>query len=172
MAAAHQLIMSATLQPELSLGAARIKRPTVKNDGARAILDVEDWQLATIVDAGRVRGVVDVRSRSAERRDLRFSVVALEEFKRAVPAAGSGAVASPARTDEQLAELIFGKPQPLIRARWIYRALNCKPSHFYDLVSEKVIRLARGSEQRCGPGGSAVAEWNELGRFIRERRVA
>lgn len=160
--------MPATLQPELALSAARIKRPTVKNDGARAVLDVEDWQLVTLVDQGLIRGVLDVASRDAERRELRFAVVALEEYKRAQLAEAQ----LPERTDEQLAELVFGKPQPLVRARWIYRALNCKPSHFYDLVTERVIRLARGSVQRCGPGGSAVAEWSELVRFITARRVA
>jgi len=152
---------ASTSQPELQLSAARIKRPMVDRAGARAILDVEDWQLETATD--RIDGVLNIASVKCERRELRYAVVCLEEYRREliVP-----------RTDAELAELIFGKMQPLIRAQRIYNRLNCHATHFYDLARERVIKLAKGSAQRSGPGGSAVVEWSALLDFIKKRRVA
>jgi hypothetical protein len=135
----------------------------VDNLGARAMLDAEDWQLAALVDQGLVRGVLDIRSATATRRELRFSVVAIEEYKR-------GLVTE--RTGADLAEILFGRPGSMVKARWVYRALNCKPCHFYLLATQRVIRLAKGSRQRVGPGGSAVVEWSELVNFINNRRIA
>jgi hypothetical protein len=153
--------MATTIQPELSLHAARLRKPVVKRDGALNVLELEDWQLEAVID--RLDGVVNVASPRASRRELRFVVVCLEECKR-------GLVVP--RTDEQLVELIFGKPQPLIRAQRIKSRLMIHATHFYDLARERVIRLAKGSEQRSGPGGSAVVEWSALVDFIKKRRVA
>lgn len=155
--------MPAALQTELSLSAARLKRPMVDRAGARVMLDTEDWQLDRLLDAGKIRGVLDIASRGAERQELRLLVVAIEEHKR-------GLVIE--RTDAELAAMIFGLPRPLVRVQWIYARLNCHPTHLYDLAREKVLCLAKGSEQRSGPGGSAVVAWAELLRFIKERRRA
>ena len=106
-------------------------------------------------------GVIDIASHGAERQELRFSVVGVEEFKRQ---------ARVERTDEDLMRLIFGASVPLVRVQRIYARFNCHPTHVYDLAREKVLRLAKGSAQRTGPGGSAVVEWNELLRFIKDRR--
>ena len=149
-------------QTELPLSAARIKRPLVDRSGARAILDTEDWQLDRLLDAGRIRGVLDIASPGAK-QELRLLAVALEEHKRELVIE---------RTDDELLRLIFGQPQPLVRVQRIYARLNCHPTHLYDLAREQVIRLAKGSTQRSGPGGSAVVEWSELQRFIHERRRA
>lgn len=154
--------MLATSQTELPLSAARLKRPLADRAGARAMLDVEDWQLDRLLDGGKIRGVLNIASPKA-RQDIRLLVVALEEFKRELVVE---------RSNDELAKLIFGQPQPLIRAQRIYSRLNCHATHFYDLAREGVIRLARGSEQRTGPGGSAVVEWAELRRFIQQRRLA
>lgn len=155
--------MPATLQAELPLSAVRVRRPLTDRAGARERLDVDDWQLDRWLDAGKIRGVLDIASRGAEKQELRFLSVAIEEFKRELVME---------RTNEEFARAIFGLPQPLLRAQRIYSRLNCHPTHFYDLAREKVLRLAKGSEQRTGPGGSAVVEWSELLRFISQRRRA
>ncbi len=153
--------MTAPLQSELPLSAARLKKPMLKRDGAKNVLDMEDWQLEAAID--RLDGVLNVASKKAARRDLRFVVVCLEEFKRGliVP-----------RDEHQLAELIFGKAQRYVRAQWVKSRLMVHATHFYDLAEEKVIRLARGSRPQCGPGGSAVVEWDSLVTFIKQRRIA
>ena len=130
---------------------------------ARAVLDVEDWQLETLLDAGKLGWVVDIASRGAERRELRFVTACLEEFK-------AGAVVE--RTTSEIVQLIFGRGQRFVRARWVYRCLNCKHGHFYDLMRERVLPLAKGSEFRVGPGGSGVVEWSTLVRFFETRRVS
>src|SRR6476620_8954072 len=104
-----------TLTQNISTGAVQMRRPTVDNAGARALLDCEDWQLTRMVDEGLIRGVVNVSSAKTERRQLRYAVAALEEYRR-------GQLLE--RTDAALAEMIFGKPQAEVAARWIYRALN------------------------------------------------
>lgn len=157
--------MSANQQLELTLAAARHRKPMVKRDGAKNVLDVEDWQLEAAID--QLDGVLNVASKTATRRDLRFAVICLEEFKRA----GATNAVRKDRTDEELTELIFGKRQPLIRAQWVKSRLMVHATHFYTLAQEKVIRLARGSEQRSGPGGSAVIEWDALVSFIKQRRI-
>jgi hypothetical protein len=158
--------MATILQPELSLPAARLRKPVVKRDGALNVLELEDWQLEAVID--RMDGVLNVASPRTTRRELRFVVVCLEECKRSLRTAYT----PPARTDEQLTVMIFGQPQPLIRAQRIKSRLMIHATHFYDLARERVIRLAKGSEQRSGPGGSAVVEWSALVEFIKKRRIA
>lgn len=148
---------------QTATGAVQVRRPTVDNAGARALLDCEDWQLTRIVDEGLIRGVVNIAAASTERRQLRYAVVAIEEYRRGQ---------LPERTDVALTEIIFGKPQTEVAARWVYRALNFTPAHFYRLTTAKVIRTIKGKSPHAGPGGSAFVAWGELVRFVEQRRVA
>jgi hypothetical protein len=116
----------------------------------------------------RLTGVFDLASKDAGHQHLIFVVECLEEFctGRTLP-----------RTDDELAVLIFGalqKTQGVVSVKRVYRALNCKPDHFYGLTAGRkpALRLARNSAQRRGPGGSAMVAWAELVRFLGERRVA
>ena len=160
-----------TIQPTLSLSAARIRRPALDRRGAIAVLDEEDWQLETIIygpkradrDALKLTGVIDIASRGVNKQELRFLVICLTEYKRGelVP-----------RTAEDLAQLFFGLPQPLVRARWVYRGFACHETHLYDLHREGVLKMAKGCVQRSGPGGGGVFEWDALVDFIKKRRIA
>lgn len=153
--------MSTSLQTELPLSAARLRRPLVDAAGARTLLDVENWQLERLLDAGKIRGVWDIASPKAERQELRLLAVACMEHLKELTVE---------REDAELARLIFGLPEPLVRVQRIYARFNCHPTHLYDLVREKALKLAKGSMQRPGPGGSAVVEWTELLRFLKVRR--
>lgn len=157
-------MMSATTytHPTLPLARGSVRRPMVDRAGARAVLDVEDWQLDGALDTGLIVGVLNIASARAMTRELRFTVSKLEEYQQKN-------VTTPDHAE--LAALIFGREQPLVRARWVYSRLNCHATHFYDLVAEKVLKLAPGSAQRPGPGGSAVVEWAELVGFIKRRRI-
>lgn len=140
-----------------------LKRPVLDRSGARAILDCEDWQLDRDVDEGRVVGILDIACPNASRRELRFPTVALAEAREGKRVE---------RTHEELARLIFGLANPLVRARWVYRSLNCKHTHLYELLNAGALKAQRGSVARTGPGGSVVIAWPELVRFIKARRLS
>jgi hypothetical protein len=166
--------MSTALQPELPLHAARLKRPCVDSNGARAILDKEDWQMEAILDLGAVRGVVNIARKDSARKELRFVVVCLEEYK-----AAQRTGAKPLeRTPAELTELIFGKPRPYVRVQAVYRAFNSSHYHFYRMAADyrrcrdKDFELSQQTTRRGGPGGSAVVEWSALVKFIEKRRIA
>jgi hypothetical protein len=160
--------MTTPLTPPLQLRDARIQRPTVDRNGARAILDLEDWQLDALVDTGAVRGVLNIASRDTERRQLRFVVVCLEEYRQATLAH----TRVPQHSDDSIAQLLFGAPQPQIRSQRIYRALNCKHTHLYALVAQNLLRFATDEVPRSGPASNAVVAWSQLLHFITKRRLA
>lgn len=116
----------------------------------------------------RLTGVLNLGGRKAKKQYLVFSYICLQEFK-------AGKMVK--RTDDELAVLLFGelqKRQGVISMKRLYRALNVKHDHLYDLTNGRkpAFELADGSNQRRGPGGSAMVEWAEVVRFIKERRVA
>lgn len=136
--------------------------------GARLELGCGFAELEAILDRPlnhklRLTGVLDIGSKGSKHQELCFVRECLREFD-------AGKMVR--RSDEELAELIFGKKQPLVFAICCYRALNCKHDHFYGLAADGVIPLARKSVQRRGPNGSAVVEWAALVGFIKERRIA
>ena len=164
----HTVMTTPAATAPLQLRDARIQRPTVDRNGARAILDLEDWQLDALVDTGALRGVLNIASRHTERRQLRFLVVCLEEYRQA---ARAGARA-PQHSNDSIAQLLFGAPQPQVRAQRIYRALNCKHTHLYALAAQNLMHLLPDAAPRTGPGGSAVVAWSQLLSFIAQRRLA
>lgn len=116
----------------------------------------------------RLTGVLDLASAGTDQQHLCFVVACLEEFV-------AGKMVR--RTDDELAVLLLGplqKQQGLVSVKRLYRALNCKHDHFYGLTEGRnpAIRLAKNSRRRRGPGGSAFVTWDEVVRFIGERRVA
>ena len=113
--------MTASPQTELSLRSATFKLPLTNRGGALGLLAVPDWQLESLIDAGAIRGVLNIASTASVRAELRFLVVAVEEFKRELRIE---------RTNAELAEIIFGRPQPLVRAHWIRTRLLCHETHF------------------------------------------
>lgn len=146
---------------------ARLEKCTDRK-GARLELGVGFADLEAILDRPlnhklRLTGILDIGSRGSAHAELCFVRDCLREFD-------AGKMIR--RTDEQLAELIWGPKRPLLKAQAVYRGLNCKHDHFYSLAADGVIPLARKSRQRRGPGGSAVVEWAALVSFIRERRFA
>jgi len=151
------------LQQPLPLRGARLKLPLVDLRGALNITGLEQWQLGTGRDAVSIAWTLDLASPRAKRTELRFPVCCLQDYLDARKAEYTAA---------QMAEYIFGAVQPLVRARWVYRRLACKHSHLYDLVTEGVLRAAKGSVPRTGPGGGAVFAWETLVKFIEKRRVA
>jgi hypothetical protein len=162
------LHMTTAPAPQLQLRDARIQRPTVDRNGARAILDLEDWQLDALVDTGAIRGVLNIASRDTERRQLRFVVVCLEEYRQAARAG----TRAPQHTNDSIAQLLFGAPQHEVRAQRVYRALNCKSTHLYALAAQNLMHLAPDAEPRSGPGGSGAVAWSQLLNFIAQRRLA
>lgn len=160
--------MAANAHPELDLPPSGRLEKCVARNGAQYLLGLAAWELDNVLNRPlnhkqRLMGVLCIASKGAQQSELRFVGECLREF-----ASGK----SVGRSDEQLAALIFGKARKLVRAREVYRALNCKHDHFYGLAADGLIPLARNSEQRRGPGGSAVVEWGSLVKFIGERRVA
>lgn len=164
--------MTASSQTELEL---RTGRPVkcVSRNGANEKLGTVSHELDAILARPlnhkvRLTGVLDLASKGAQHQELRFVVVCLEEFL-----AGK----TVKRTDDQIAVLLFGelqKAQGVVRVKRLYRALNCKHDHFYNLTRGRnaPLRLAAGSACRPGPGGSGVVQWSDLVKFIGERRLA
>ena len=158
-----------------------MRRPTMDRAGARGCLDIEDWQLDGLIDEGSLGWVLDIASPGAERRELRFLTAAVAAYRRGKEEGrmqNAEAAQSPSSfcilpsALPQVMELLFGPEVPLVRAQRIYRAFGCKPAHFYDLVAEGALPLARGSAQRPGPGGGGVVAWATLKAFVLKRRVA
>jgi hypothetical protein len=159
------------LQAELEL---RTGRPVkcVGRNGANEKLGTVSWELEKIMNRPlnhklRLTGVLDIGSKDAAHQELRFVVACLEEFL---------AGRTVKRTDDELAVLLFGelqKRQGFVRVKRLYQALNCKHDHIYNLTRGRnpALRLAADSCQRTGPGGSAVVRWDEILRFIKERRA-
>jgi hypothetical protein len=130
--------------------------------GLRSYLgDLDDWELQAMIDDGRLAWAINVAGATAERRDLRIPLCCVQDCQAGL------------RRDLDAAHIYrfyFGEAT-LVKARKIYRALNIKHNHFYALVGEGVIRLAKGSAQRRGPGGGAVVTMLDLVNFITARRI-
>lgn len=164
--------MTTTRQQELEI---RSGRPVkcVSRNGANEKLGTVSHELERILARPlnhkvRLTGVMDIASKGAAHAELRFVVPCLEEFL---------AGRTVKRSDDQIAVLLFGelqKQQRFVRVKRIYRALNCKHDHFYNLTRGRnpEIRLVEGCTKRTGPGGSGVVRWEEIVRFIGERRQA
>ena len=162
--------MIATLPKQTDMAFRHVTKKVrcVDRKGARMELGVGFAELDAILNRPlnhklRLTGVLDIGSKGSSHEELCFVVECLREFD---------AEKMTRRSDAQLALLIFGEAQPLVKAKRVYEALNCKHDHFYQLAADKVIPLARRSAQRRGPGGSAVVEWSALVAFITERRLA
>ena len=131
-------------------------------DGVRSVIgDLDDWELQALLEDGRLSWAINIASESAAARELRIPACCLDDYE-----------ASRKRdyTVAEMVEYLFG-PASLIRARPFYRALNFKHSHFYTLVQEKVIRLAKGCTHRRGPGGGAIVTRLDAVAFLTARRV-
>lgn len=155
--------MALTKQTELKLRDVRRNLPTTDLRGARDVLKLDDYRIHQLLDEGAIKGVLNIASPSAAKKELRFLFICLEEYAREIEVE---------RSDELIAGMVWGLKRPLVKAHWVYTRLNCHATHFYDLARERVIKLAKGSEQRCGPGGSAVVEWADLLEFVKQRRIS
>lgn len=160
--------MPHTLQTEMEFRRLGRLEKCTDRKGARLELGVGFAELEAILDRPlnhklRLTGILDIGSKGSKHTELCFVRECLREFDR-------GQMVQ--RSDEDLAELIFGVKQALVFANRVYRALNCKHDHFYSLAADGVIPLARKSVQRRGPNGSAAVEWSALVAFVKTRRIA
>lgn len=164
-------VTSAPLQPLRA--PARVSLPTacvpmLTTEGAMALLQCEREALLALVDTGDLTGVLDVSAGTGAMRELRFTRHCVDEWLagQCVP-----------RTDEELAELVFGTfartAGRLKRNAARRRLLVCASTtiNLTRLRGPRRLCLAPGSRSRRGPGGSPEIAWPELVRFCASRRL-
>lgn len=158
--------MTATA-PQTELRLPKVVVPLLTVEALLAELEVERTDALKLVDEGALTGVLDVSAGMGEVRELRFARQCVEEWR-----AGQREI----RTDEELAELVFGgyaRTTGFTTRNSARRRLVVTWQTMGALTHAETprrLRLATGSAWRPGPGGSPVITWAELVRFVGERR--
>lgn len=140
--------------------------------------DLADWELTNLIADGRLPYALNIASRHAERAELRIPQLAVQLYEKWYNLFGGrisqeSLLKVPTLTPEEVTRYYWGDPikNTLVRMTAVRRALNCKACHLYNLVTEGTIHLAPQSQQRRGPGGSALVKWTDLLAFITLRRI-
>jgi hypothetical protein len=119
------------------------------------------WEIEAMIDDGRLSWAINVASAGVDRREIRIPMCCVHDFQ-----AGS----KRDYTAAQMSLFLFGADE-FIRARRFYRALNIQHNHFYALIQDRSLRLAHGSAQRRGPGGSPFLTRLDTINFLTARRI-
>lgn len=161
--------MSTATQPVLRLSLPAGVMTTV--EAAFAVHGVQRVDLLAAVDAGEIVGALDVSaSRGRVMRELRFPSVTLAEWVQG---------GRRARTDAELAELIFGRAGALVgsvKRQHVRRMLNVSEDLLTDLLKlagERGLRLQEGCRlgAKSFTGNSPLIRWSELVRWLGVRRL-
>lgn len=127
-----------------------VKGKTATVQALRTLLgDLDNWQINAMIEDGRLSWAINVASAGSKARDLRIPVCCVRDCS-------AGIVRD--FTADEIGRFLFGNG-PIIEARAFYRALEMKHSHFYALVREGAIRLAKGCRPRRGPNGGVRVTW-------------
>lgn len=133
--------------------------PTMDRRGLRTVIAKRGgWLLEA--EAG-VLGAINIAAPDAKRPELRWPTQAVQEYL-----AGQRVQ----RSDEQLAEVIFGtgaKLAGLTTSAEVIHRLLCVTEHFFNLADAGEFP----GTARPGPGRTATVAWTALVAFVKRRRI-
>ena len=126
----------------------------------------EDAVIAAI-EEGKILWAFNLAGKEAKSRLVRVLAASVSDFieGKEPPQMSEAAEWS------HVVRLIFPTPAPSIAAKEIALAWSISATHTLNLVDDGLLRLAKGSPRRTGPGGSPLVDLQGAVEFLKKRRV-
>lgn len=137
-------------------------------EAAVVLLDRHEDQVFSMIEDGTLAWAWDIRSQTAERREVRIWRISLLECMAGLPTTGNIHLSARADEDTVLADL-FPHSRAIVRSTELQRMFSCSGTHILDLVREG--HLVATNKYKTGPNNSAQITRESVLALLKSRRV-
>jgi hypothetical protein len=159
--AAHSQARVVPAQKFLPLRA-ELRLPTVDLAGARAILDLRENEIKSLIDCGDLVAW-NIATQSSQKIERRILTVSARDFadnrKRAIE-------------ESEIIRRVYGSERPFIFGTFFFRAWNCDSGHMINLLEEGSLTKLANTDYRRGRNGTPCITWASALAFLNSRRLA